>query len=679
MKSKIFLLLAAELLLPMAADACGAYFPMIPTARYFELDSEVPQVDYDRMENLRLWQSQTSKEIPLGDIEQVVYRDSQETFDRMTASGAKKPTQNLMYTYLKNSRNEAINFLRLAKGIEEARRDDVRRSPWYFPSCRYEEECNSSLENYIQQAMDYEGENLRERYAMQACRALFASNQYARCIEYYDSIFGGTNDSDLMKRMAGNYAAGSWAYLGDNSKADVLYARSGSVENLSVDNPVEYMLDHNPDAPQIMDYMRRYVANDSARMAKAIPLAKKALAKKSVTNKGDWAFFLAYYYNNYASDPLTAKSYLNRALAGNFSSEDLKNQATAYKMIINPDESSRSLLSNLRWFAERCNPLNPDADSWNFRLRNLIYTEWIPRLWERGDYATAILLADYADSKNLSDVYREESVRKNDIDRGSLTFQMMESLRSDQLAAVQKQIMAPTPLNNILRQNDLKNPNVFNELIGTLALREGNYARAIKYLEKVDSDYERSMRIYRNGYLRYDPFAYFSDQDSPGWTGSPRVLGTTKALTPKRSHDNVKLNFARHMLDYQKQSASAPTADKRAWARFMYALGRRNSFERCWALTQYVRGVFHHLYYWDHDFPVENYGFLYEYTPEMANETEQEFSREINAAMEMMKSDEMRAQAEYMLFNLLTIAKKYSNTKIASRLKASCDIWSNWL
>ncbi|MBD5360757.1 MAG: hypothetical protein HDR87_08635 [Bacteroides sp.] len=680
MKSKVFLLLAANLMLPAVAEACGPWNPMIPTPPYFVIPPNEPAIDFHRGENLRLWQSHTSAEIPLADIEEVVYRDSKAAFQYKTGPFAKKSNANRMYSFLNDSNHEAIEFLELAKGIEETRRENRRNSPWYYPSSK--NDVDPSLENFISKALSYNGSNLKERYAMQACRALFASNQFARCVEVYDSAFADVAPESLMKRMAGNYVGGSLLHLGDTVRANVLFARGADINSLKVENPMEFLLEHNPDAPQIMDYLRRNVANDSARMAQSIPLAKKALLKKDVTHKGDWALFLAYFNNNFANNPSEANKYLSQALASKFSSEDLKNQAIAYKMKVDGKSGNEaSMLAQLKWLDAQCNPENPDAYTWNRRRRNIIYSDWIPQLWKRGDYATAILLADYADSKNP----REYDVIPGDIDRGSLTFQLMASMRSDRLAEAHKKIMKSSPLFDYLRQPDLQNPNVFNDLIGTLALREGNYARAIDYLVQVGIDYQRSMKINRHGYLGYDPFIYYPERwNKSGNPDYDYLYENSVAKNPGTSPDNAKLLFARQMLDYQKQMTSAPTADERAWARLMFALGRRNSLEQCWALTQYWRGWIEwrflaQLRSSEEEFHKQNYGFLYDYTPEMAKETERVFRKEVAEAMKMMKSDETRARAEYALGNLKTIAKKYPSTALALTLKTSCDNWKNWL
>lgn len=65
--------------------ACGPYYPIIPTPEFFITGKpHKTMADYDRDENLRLWQELTSKQIPLSDIEKVVYSDSFDKFREMT-------------------------------------------------------------------------------------------------------------------------------------------------------------------------------------------------------------------------------------------------------------------------------------------------------------------------------------------------------------------------------------------------------------------------------------------------------------------------------------------------------------------------------------------------------------------------------------------------------------------
>lgn len=61
------------------AEACGPYYPIIPTPEFFKSESDYRSMaEFEKEENLRLWQALTSKDIPLYDIEEAVYKSSWE-------------------------------------------------------------------------------------------------------------------------------------------------------------------------------------------------------------------------------------------------------------------------------------------------------------------------------------------------------------------------------------------------------------------------------------------------------------------------------------------------------------------------------------------------------------------------------------------------------------------------
>ena len=67
--------------LSISSYACGPFFPIIPTPRYFSIDRPVKSMsEYDKEENLLLWQQLTSPDIPLSDIEEAVYSDNRDIF-----------------------------------------------------------------------------------------------------------------------------------------------------------------------------------------------------------------------------------------------------------------------------------------------------------------------------------------------------------------------------------------------------------------------------------------------------------------------------------------------------------------------------------------------------------------------------------------------------------------------
>lgn len=651
-----------------AANACGPYPPTIPTPRFFTTEFHRSMSDYDREENLRLWQSLTSERIPLEDIEEAVYRDSYERFTHIIENSSEKTT-NKFYAYLINTGNsQIISFLDLAKRTEKEWRK--ASSPWYYPSRESYDYTDDPdfLDCVVDECKDYEGELLRDRYGLQGVRALFASRRYADCIEFYDSYFADIPSDNLMKRMAQRYVAGCMSRLGDKMRADTIFAKAGDIWSLSRFNPLGFMVEINPDAPQIMDYIRSKA--DTATVTAAAVYADRLLRNNLVKNRGDWELVIAFFNNEYKGNPYSARAAIYKAMNQSFSSEELKNLARAYKMRLDARTSDLScLLADLKWAETLADPIVPGAYEWVERVRNIIYVDCIPNLWNKRDYATALLLAGYADA-----LHPETS------DYGSLFFQMMGSLSSSQLAAAYEKMKSHTPLYDFLRRNIRQDSDFYIELIGTLALREENYEQAVRYLSRVTIGYQTSMNLFTDGWLNKDPFIAYPSR----WNKAVN-FGWEWPVTDCKTNSRIdyKLNFANRMMKLKKDMQSAPTADQRGIARLWYAIGRRNSFEECWSLTQYWRGYvdnFEPGMLYDERSDCHLYDFLFDYHFTIGHEkTEFIYDKEKEAALAMLQSDEAKAEAQYILGNLKTIIKLYPKTRTAQNVKTSCDNWRTWL
>lgn len=716
MKSTKFTQFLSSLILIAACAiesyACGPFPPIIPTPEFFGLSGPHKSMsEYEREENLWLWQSLTSERIPLADIEEVVYRDSRSLFYDYTGYKPTK-TDNLFYIYLNNSCDgEIIDLLGIAKDLEERWREI--RSPWYYPRKHDHSGDTGDFHDIIKLCKGYNGERLKDRYAFQVTRALFASRDYASCIKYTDSAFADIPDSNLMKRMAQRYVAGCWSRLGDVNRADSIFAKAGDIWSLSVEDPVKYMAERNPEAPQFIDYIRGN-ATDTTFMQGVRPIVVELLRNNKVSCRGDWNFIMAYIDNEFNNNKSVARQNIHKALKQKFSSEELESLAHAYKMKLDAQaEDYSNLLADLKWLESKTDVLNPDAQEWLRRCRNIIYVDLVPTLWNKKDYSTAILLCAYADNLapseqwheawtyeeyhdywsttqvlNISDM-RESEEYANHIDYGSLSFQMMGSLSSAQLAFVYNHILKDTPLYSFLCSKASTDKDYYYELIGTLALREENYNRAITYLSKVSEHYFKTMNIYKWGYLCRNPFTPYPSRWkvwSPTYAGAEPWEYESQAMRhTNKSNPKAKLDFARKMQEYKRHLTYGHTSDERGLARMMYAIGRRNSFEECWALTQYWRGeccgIFEpDLQYWEDDFAQRRYAFLYDYEETIGHKaTEKFYDEEIKASLAMLTTDEAKARAHFTLNNLKTIVKYYGDTSIGQYIKTSCDNWQSWL
>ena len=191
------------------------------------------------------------------------------------------------------------------------------------------------------------------------------------------------------------------------------------------------------------------------------------------------------------------------------------------------------------------------------------------------------------------------------------------------------------------------------------------------------------MNVEKEGYLSRNPF----NPHKCRWISYiPGEVYTAenKAFCGVASNSGAKLRFARNMLAYKQEMLYGKTSDIKGLARLMYAIGRKNSFSECWALTQYWRGwtvIFEpSLQNWYDDSPYNDYSFLYNYdSPENYDATDNLYKKETAAALAMLKTDEARAKANYILGNLPLIMKRYGNTPTARHIRTSCDNWKSWL
>lgn len=689
------------------ALACGPFPPIIPTPKFFTSNWDgLLSHHFHKQENLRLWQTLTSNRIPLEDIEQAVYKDTREKYDDMLSLYQPAHTNNLFYRYIQNTKDREISeFLITAKTLEEQRA--AMSSPWYYPSSRNYNTTEDNFFEIIERCKCYKGTRLKDRYALQAVRALYASRKYDECIEYFRKAFKDFPDTNLFKQMAMDYVAGCWSNLGETEKANEYFAKSDDLSSIACKDPVAYMAEHNPDSPTLMSQIQSY-ANDSASFCAIKPIAEKTLRTNQLKNRGDWEFTLAYMYGEYYKDFKKASQYINRALQHRFSSDDFREHARAYRMKIDAKNGhTSSLLADMKWMESKMDMLSPTVKEWNRMVQNIVYTAWIPKLWEKGDYTTAILLCGYADNLIYSQQYplllylsetegseylsyKLENLRKshqlwNEHDYTSLSFQLMGSLTSAQLIEVKRNMSMPNSLYAYLKKHARHDADFINELIGTLALREENYQRAVQYLSQVSDEYLQTMNLYKSNYLKKDPFAPYTTcghyKDESG-----------KWSTRKNSHKNLeyefsKYKFAQKMLKLQNEMKHGRSADERGLARLKYAIGRYNSFESCWALTQYWRGTNIGLFepmldYWSYNDEIakQYHGFLYNYSQNNdCEKTKAIYLAEIQKALSMLQSDEYKAEARYMLGEIKTVLKHYSHTTVAQHIKTSCDHWEKWL
>lgn len=700
MKSIRYILVAVSCLITTCFDAhaCGAYYEEIPSPCFFASSSRPVNMNEAQIRlNILLWQQQTSTRIPVSDIRQAVYTDSYDTFKKRSND---RSDDNAFYTFIRNAGDyETVLFLLTAKKLEETRRKI--NSPWYYPKDRNDGDAEA-FQEIIDICKSYRGRRFADRYALQMIRACFASGRYQDCVDIFNERLDSLPEDNLMKRMALGYIAGCWARLGDIDRANDYFAAVGDISSIVHDDPIAYLTGRNPDSPMLLSHLQSIAATgDSAKVTALLPVAEAVLSDSVTAYRGDWEFLSAYIANDYLGDKEAARASIGRALSSEFSSEDFADHARAYRMLLDADENnSKTLLEDLQWIKDKVDILSPTKGEWKDLLQNIVFSHWLPVLMHEEDYTKAVLLCGFVDNLSANstlhyqdaydangneiafityDQMRKDPSTRNTVDYSSRSFDLMQSLKSTQLAKVYKTIVATKdPLLKFLKNYARTDADYFFELIGTLCMREERYADAVNYLSRVSQEYSRRLNI--RPYLRRDPmFCYpvrYTERTRGEWSYIEAYSVSTKnTLLP--SADNAKLNFARTMADLrQKILKASADPDTCGLAMIDYAIAWRNSFEECWALTQYWRGVYISNTA-SSDFSTTQYPFFYDYTD--SKKVEERFRQMTRQALKILRSDEVRARAYYRLGDLRSIVRRYADTETAAIVRKSCDNWRDWI
>ena len=697
MKSNICFLLISVLLFVNSAQAyaCGPYeyYPYgYKMYRVFDKNSVI-KTD-ERKENCILWQKLTSAEIPLEDIEMVVYKYTlTQMRELMTVHDP-----NAFATWIRTNEDEEIyDFLMLAKICENTR--GLMNDPWYYPS--KDDGTYMSLIEIEEKAKAYKGTRLKDRYALQAVRAMFSAQRYQECVDYWNDVEEDLPDG-LIKEMSRSYLVGAYSRIG---QIDVALEYFTDVEDLNsiifclrrqgkikdVADELECMAKYAPDSYQIPEILQWVVTGfepwgsadytyqermdttmvnsiDRELFDKLYQLSVKMTRQPMSKNKAIWCYTAAFLADLEAQ-PHEAWKYIQMATKCS-ASEFMKESIRVLKIYLDAKVSvydsayESRLFNDLKWLdAKIKGELTEDLRSniteyyfyylrsnisfyyWNDMLRRILLAEVCPRMLDRGMQVRALQLANLADNMllNLNNNIEGKTLKEyrssdnyNSIDYCSEFFMMMKDCVTigDLTAYVNNtQLAQSSAFDNYLYERGFIDKDYFYDLIGTRYLSELNYDKAVRYLSNVSSSYQP--RLNTSAYMYRDPFSI--------------------AASSLREHKNYKLTFAKEMLRLEKSIASATDQNKKAFDLIRYGTGLRNSFTYCWILTEYRK-----------------FGWSYDLSP-YANGVLKKVESIYNEALNIVDNDELAAIAYVQLCKWKTAVDKYPDTYAARYTKMMCD------
>lgn len=663
-----------------------------------------------RKNNIALWKKQTSDKFPDSLVEETVYHYSSYQLaklynvashidDTTNIEWANKYAQHLATTisYSGCTTSKYINtlrFLLIAKRCEEACKQ-LYNDPWYYPVKG--DNVENTLEDIISNCR--KATNFKTRYFLQEVRALIALNRYDECIsrweETKDQIDNDLFYKEIELRVARAYLL---AKISDKDKAVEIYARYGDAESLMYvggigpdinEDKLSYVYKLCPDAEYLKGEIQQRLndMNDADAFADTtlLQLAKMAIKDRRAKDIAMW-YYVAAAVCDKAGQYDEALNYINHGerLCTTRQQKSMFKVARIFvesKSMEYNSSYDRQLFNDLQWLDKEIktnlthqertkikeNSLyilrNNEAYGyyWADAMRRILIKNVIPKAEEAGYKTRALQLANYADYclvryleiDKMENWSWDGKHYRNIYDYCNNMFKIAYyQLSAVELEKYVKEKERPRDdFGQFLVQKGFRDMDYWNELLGTMFLRDHNYSKAVEYLEKVSPEFQYYLNVYTEGdYMKRDPF-------------EPDLWERGNFL-----HDDTdyKLRFAREMESLQKTFESQCDPNRRASAMIRFAIGMRNSVNYCWALTRYEDAPYYY------DCPTE---LCY---PQQFESLEQS-KKLITTAFTMFTCDEIAARHRYMLRHYKYVMDNYSYTDIAQYIARHCDTWRDYL
>lgn len=657
--------------------------------------------------NCEEWQRLTSKNIPLEDIYNVVYKMSLKEYKALYDNRGVR-YENKFAEWITKRDTAILDFLLLAKSNEYIRLKVNSR--WYYPTM--EINAPMTLEEIPARALAVNDARLRDRYLLQAVRALFSQKKFEECIALWESEASLLPENNLMRRLIQPYIAGAEFRVNNSKKAITYFAQLGDVnsmlfcagragEKLSTEDALELVCEYAPNSRYIVETLQKYVRgleplggihwceeSEINVSEQLFSLCLRMAQDKRVENRAMW-YYTAAFLSDLKGDAREASCLLSQAEKSS-TNEYIKESVKVFRIYLDAkthsyDASYESkLFAQLKWLDSKIvNCIDKQVIDetargyklqigisyyyWNDVMRRILLGEVCPRMIKAGKTTRALQLANMADNRllgivdkkeatewtkkgdecneTIKRVYTMSSFRYSDefnpYDYSNSFFEMIDSLGVSCAVEYVENVKHPqSEFDRYLNARGYTNRDYLYDILGTQSLRNMRYADAVNYFQVVSPTYKNHLNVR----LYYDPFS----------------IGR-KSID---ASPDFKYEFARKMDSLERNIKRVVEPNRKARLLVKYATGIKNSFDVCWALTQYYRGF---CYYgqvcrkrdWESD----------KYT----KAADARVAELINSATKMVTDDEVAAEMQYELFNFKTVAEKYPYTEKGKLVRGECD------
>ena len=687
-----YLLAISLMVVPLVADACWHPWTLYNSTSLFRLDNFKSVSKNIKETNCRHWQSLTHRDIPLEDIEYVVYTMPLAEYEAFYAM-AVYYEDNAFAQWIKRNDPEIMDFLLLAKRNEHMRFQ--YSSKWYYPTMKVGGPV--SLEEIVEQSLGSQSVRLRDRYLLQAVRALTTLKRYDECLELWDREISLLPKDNFMRRLCYEYIAGAYYHTGDVERAMLMFASYGDTGSMyyiakqqdmdltTVDiirysylsgaplskfsRDIRKMIVDAETFPVVYEFGDKPVVTDEILAIR--DLAIEAGGNPNCADRAQWLYIAAYIYmqqGNYAqAKALLSKA--DKAPASDYMKESIKVLGIyldALTATYNAAYEER-LFEQIKWFEERVrldiNSNDYDYCMWHDFSENYWYSSMTrilsytvaPRYLEMGNPARALQLMNFADylpykyvtsidyyvdndygywwtSSNIEE-YRRERGTFNRIDYSTWFFNTINKQTPDAAIAYVERALNPiSEFDRYLNDVGYTSPDFLYDIVGTLCLRHMRYQEAERYFSLVSLDYQYMLNVT----LKRDPFDALCPEGN-------RIL-------------DFRYRFASTMASLERGIEATTDINRRAQLLLKFGIGMGNSVASCWPLTYYGRSC-------NDDWSSDS----------VALALHNRAIISINEALLAFTDDELKAEALYTLGRHYTVVSSYGYTKKAEFVRRHCD------
>ena len=500
--------------------------------------------------------------------------------------------------------------------------DEISRG-WDYPTEEELNKQNQTMKNILQSAKAYSGTRLRPQFCLLVMRANMQLEKHADNKAYWENTASKLSDSAYREIMKNIYA-GALLRLGKRSEAWDIYAEQGDyvslrwsafkyrnlagIKTIFADHPnspvINYLVqDFVNSAQETLDQQRFVSDNEFAdkewiedeinrvganpvyieEVRQFITFADEVVKSKKSQYPCMWKTatgMLHYLLGEYNAALLD----LDQAMKLD-GTQRMKDNARCIRLLASTGKPefgkkySNYVTKELQWLEGN---LNKDGYYWNAwdRIVHLGLSDAYKRA---GNPNLSIALLGMEVNKEFSD---DANDSWNPNYNGEYYYHAIDSVTAEQLLGFY-QYLTSSPKDELEKYVISKvahDADYFNDLIGTKYIAEGNFAEAVKYLEKVPLNFLEGQNIsWYMGNRDYTREPWFNKRENTSFDSGEDGPNKSKITT------NKKLAFCKEMIQLQSRHLLAGDGAQRKQLAYDIAVRFfQASFKGdCWFLTHY--------------------------------------------------------------------------------------------